>query len=73
MSRSNSNHSLGVKDLARTMGLHPRSIKRWWLRLKIPPTVPGYACHRWSQPDAERLLRAWKSYQKQKSKLFNHQ
>jgi hypothetical protein len=56
-----------VKDLARVMGLTPYSVKRWWQRLKVPPTVQGHASHRWSQEDAEKLIMSWKRYWKRRN------
>lgn len=50
---------VALKDLARIMGLHPRSVKRWWKRLKVPPTVERNCCHRWSAEDANKFLERW--------------
>jgi hypothetical protein len=52
---------VGIKDLARAMGLSVRSVKRWWKKLGVPPTVPGHACHRWSLPDADKLIATWQA------------
>ena len=56
-----------IKDLARTMDLSTRSVRRWAQRLKVPPTVAAPACNRWSPADAARLLDGWAKYTKQKN------
>lgn len=53
---------VGIKDLAQTMGLCTRSVKRWSQRLKVPPTVPASAGHRWNQKDANKLIKRWERY-----------
>jgi hypothetical protein len=55
-----------LKDLAAQMDLHPRTVKDWWRRLKVPPTIRGQACHRWSPKDADKLLKRWRSYWRKK-------
>jgi hypothetical protein len=57
-----------AKDLARIMGLTPFSVKRWWQKLNVAPTVQGHASHRWSPEDAEKLVSRWKRYWKKRSK-----
>jgi len=52
-------HFVSVKELAQLMGLHPVSVKRWWKRLDVPPTVQIHHCHRWSPEDAQKLLDRW--------------
>ena len=49
-----------AKDLASAMGVSTKTVKRWWKRLGVPPTVPGVATHRWSAADAQRLLKGWR-------------
>jgi len=44
------------------MQLSPRSVRRWAQKLRVPPTVPGHACQRWSQADAEKLIDRWVEY-----------
>ena len=51
-----------LKDLANEMQLHPRTVKRWWKKLGVPPTVQGHGSHRWDETDAGRLLKAWHDY-----------
>ena len=58
---------LTLKDLAQRLQLHPRTVKRWWQRLNVPPTIPAHACHRWSEKDAKRLERACAEYWKKRS------
>jgi hypothetical protein len=58
---------IGLKDLARTMQLSTRSVRRWSQRLNVPPTVPGHASQRWDPADAQRLLELWKGYWKKKN------
>ena len=53
---------LSIKDLARKMQLTPKSVIRWARRLNVPPTIPGYASHRWSEADASKLLKAWEKF-----------
>lgn len=48
---------VGTKDIARELGLSVRSIKRWWQRLGMKPTIPAHACHRWSPRDRKKLIR----------------
>lgn len=55
-------HLVTLKDLASEMQLHPRSVKRIYKELHVPPTIPGHAAHRWTVEDAERLLRAWAAH-----------
>lgn len=51
-----------LKDLANEMGLHPRQVKRWTKKLKVPPTVPSQPAHKWSRADKDRLIRLWRQY-----------
>lgn len=53
---------LTLKDLAQKTQLHPRTVKRWWKKLRVPPTVPGVASHRWSEHDANLFLKRWAAY-----------
>jgi hypothetical protein len=51
----------GLKDLANEMCVCPRTVTRWWKRLRVPPdkcTVKG--CHRWSRERADKLLEKWR-------------
>lgn len=50
---------VSMKDLAQIMELHPRSVRRWWRKLKVPPTVEAHHCNRWSPADAKKLLDRW--------------
>lgn len=50
---------VSVKDLARRMGLCTKSVKRWWQRLGVPPTIEEHSFHRWSPEDAAKLLTRW--------------
>ena len=52
--------------LASEMQLTPRTFKRWWKKLNVPPTVPGHASHRWSDQDAALLLKRWEQYWKKR-------
>jgi hypothetical protein len=51
-----------LKDLAQSMKLSPRSVKRWWKRLGVPPSVAVNACHRWTQEDADKLIARWQAH-----------
>ena len=54
---------LTTKDLAREMGLHPRTVKRWWKRLKVKPDAcAGNSCHRWTPAAYAKLLKRWRAY-----------
>ena len=54
---------LTTKDLAAEMLLHPRTVKRWWRRLDVPPDAcNGNGCHRWTEAGAARLFKAWRAY-----------
>ena len=54
---------LTTKDLAREMGLHPRTVKRWWRKLKVKPDAcAANSCHRWTPKAAARLLKRWRAY-----------
>lgn len=54
---------LTTKDLAREMGLHPRTVKRWWRKLKVKPDAcAGNGCHRWTPTGSAKLLKRWKAY-----------
>jgi hypothetical protein len=61
-------HYVTQKDLAVAMQLHPRTVRRWYKRLKVPPTVPGQACNRWTEADADKLLAKWKKWHDKKRK-----
>jgi hypothetical protein len=37
-------------------------MRRWWRRLKVPPTLHGCAANRWTEADAQLLLARWKDY-----------
>lgn len=56
---------LTLKDLARRWQMAPRSVRRWWQRLGVPPTIPGHSSHRWTPEDAalleRRLAEYWKN------------
>ncbi len=53
---------LSTKDIAREMGLHTRTVKRWWKRLAVPPFIAGNSCHRWTRPQFNTLLRRWRKH-----------
>jgi len=57
-----------LKDLSELMQLHPRQVKRWWLRLDVPPTIAGHASHRWSAADAQLLLDRWAEHWEKRRK-----
>lgn len=61
-----------LKGLAVELQLHPRTVKRWWKRLGVPPTIPGHASHRWSERDAERFKRRLAEYWKAACNGKNH-
>jgi DNA-binding transcriptional MerR regulator len=45
-----------AKDLASLLEIHVRTLKKWAARVKVPPTIRGQACNRWSSADADRLV-----------------
>jgi hypothetical protein len=49
---------VGTKDIARELGTSVRTIKRWWQKLRMKPTIPAHACHRWSVEDKAKLISA---------------
>lgn len=51
-----------LKDLAREMQLHPRTVRKLTRVLGVPATVPGHACNRWSDLDRLLLLERWKQF-----------
>jgi hypothetical protein len=54
---------LRLKDIAVLMdNCHPRTAKRWWKKLRVPPTVRGHGAHRWSEADAKKLLLRWEGW-----------
>lgn len=53
---------LTTKDIAREMNFHPRTVKRWWKRLNVPPLIRGNSCHRWTRRQVNTLLRRWRKY-----------
>lgn len=60
---------LTTKDLAREMGLHPRTVKRWWKRLKVKPDAcAGNSCHRWTPAAYAKLLKRWQAYWEKRGK-----
>lgn len=46
-----------LKDLAREFQVSTRTVKKWWVLVNVTPTIPGHACHRWSEADAEKLTK----------------
>lgn len=52
-----------TKDIANLMLKHPRTVKRWWKRLKVYPlvTIGG---HRWTRAAVEELLLRWTNHKK---------
>ncbi|MEN9575634.1 MAG: hypothetical protein RL514_3489 [Verrucomicrobiota bacterium] len=54
---------LTTKDLARKMAVHPKTVKRWWRKLKVKPDAcSAHHCHRWTPAAAARLLKRWRAY-----------
>ena len=54
---------LTTKDIARELALHPRTVKRWWKRLKVrPDACAGNGCHRWTPPAYAKLRQRWLAY-----------
>lgn len=51
-----------TKDLAAEMLLHPRTVKKWWRKLRVPPSVGVHRCHRWTERKANLLLKRWQDY-----------
>ena len=54
-----------TKDIACAMLLHPRTVKRWWRRLNVPPLVSVNGCHRWTFRQCVTLLNRWAKYRAQ--------
>lgn len=61
---------LTVKDLARNLAVSVRTVSRMAQRLGVPPTIPSYACNRWSNEDAERLIERWQKTSQQRLKSW---
>jgi hypothetical protein len=59
---------LGLKDLAQMFQLHPKSVRRLYTKLGVPPTIEAHACHRWSPEDVARLIDAWKTVSREERK-----
>lgn len=58
-------HCVTMKDLARVMSCHPRTVKRWWKRLGVFPDFRyggRGALHFWTAARAKILLRKWSNY-----------
>ena len=53
---------LTTKDLAAAMLLHPRTVKKWWRKLRVSPRIRGHGCHRWTHAQAALLLKRWHDY-----------
>jgi hypothetical protein len=51
-----------LKDIAARMDCHPRTAKRWWKKLRVPPDVIGHGPHRWHTDSFNRLIRLWELY-----------
>jgi len=51
-----------LKDLANEMGLHPRQVRRWCAKLKVPPSVPSQPSNKWDEAARRRLLTRWRTY-----------
>jgi hypothetical protein len=52
-----------TKDLACAMLCHPRTVKRWWKKLNVPPFAGKHGAHRWTYRQCLTLINRWKSYQ----------
>lgn len=55
---------LTTKDLARAMGgIHPRTCKRWWKMLGVPPdALQANGLHLWTSGACQELLKRWRAY-----------
>lgn len=52
-----------TKDLAVELQLHPRTVKRWWKKLGVPPDAcTGNGCHRWTPEAVASLKRKWREW-----------
>jgi hypothetical protein len=51
-----------TKSLAVEMNCHPRTVKRWWKKLNVPPDVIGHGINRWYLRNARKLIARWKKY-----------
>lgn len=54
---------LTTKCLANILLLHPRTVKRWWKTLNVPPMICRNGCHRWTWPQVRTLVSRWRRYQ----------
>ena len=54
------------KDLIPEMaGMHQRTVKRWWKKLRIPPEK-SRCPNTWTQAGAEKILRGWRDWYSQR-------
>lgn len=52
------------KDIAREIGVSPWTVKRWWKKFRIKPTIPRHACNRWNRRAVNRLIAAIRQIRK---------
>lgn len=48
-----------AKQLSKEMGVIPRTFRRLWKKLKVPPTFRAQAPNLWSRADADLLLKRY--------------
>ena len=53
-----------LKDIAQAMDCHPRTARRWWHKLKVPPDVVGHGPNRWKDRTFNRLIELWETFYK---------
>ena len=46
-------------------GMHQRTVKRWWKKLRIPPDKSRRP-NTWTQASAEKILRGWRDWYSQR-------
>jgi hypothetical protein len=51
-----------LKEIAAILDCHPRTAKKWWKKMNIPPDVPGHGPHRWEDETAARFIQRYKDY-----------
>jgi hypothetical protein len=53
---------LTLKQIAARMDCHPKTAKRWWKKLNVPPDVFGHGPHKWHEDTADRLVKRYNDF-----------
>src|ERR1017187_9627770 len=54
-----------LKDIAVAMDCHPKTAKRWIVKLRVPPDVIGHGLDKWHERSFARLMKLWTDYYNQ--------